>query len=72
MERYKFRTMTEEDKEAWEGFKANVIKRLTEEQYKLLCVFHARYYNHRYHEPCSCKPSELKMWIADIDRLYNS
>ena len=64
--------MTEEDKEAWEGFKANVIKELTEEQYKLLCVFHARYYNHRYHEPCSCNKSELKMWIADIDRIYNS
>jgi len=64
--------MTIEDNEAWEGFKANVIKELTDEQYKLLCTLHARYYNHRYHEPCSCKPSELKMWIADIDRLYNS
>tara|TARA_R110002126_G_scaffold585_2_gene3633 strand:+ start:937 stop:1131 length:195 start_codon:yes stop_codon:yes gene_type:complete len=64
--------MTQEDREAWEGFKAVVSTKLPQEEYKLLCKLHARYYKHRYHEICSCRPKEIKMWIADIDRLYNS
>ena len=63
--------MTQEDREAWVGFKAVVSTKLPQEEYKLLCALHARYYKHRYHEPCSCRPKEIKMWIADIDRLYN-
>jgi hypothetical protein len=44
-----------EDREDWVDFKANV----------------ARYLNHKYHEPCSCKPKTLVMWIKDIDNVYN-
>ena len=64
--------MEVEDREAWIDFKANVAGKLSQPQYKLLCQLHARYYNHRYHEPCSCRPKELVMWIADIDRIYNA
>lgn len=62
--------MTKEDREAWIDFKANVSTKLTQPQYKLLCKLHACYYNHRYVEPCSCRPKELVMWIEDIDRIY--
>ena len=63
--------MTQEDRDAWVGFKAIVTTKVPQEQYKLLCQLHARYYNHRYHEPCSCRPKEIVMWIKDIDRIYN-
>jgi|TARA_R110000803_G_scaffold129770_1_gene196991 hypothetical protein len=63
--------MTQEDRDAWVGFKAVVTTKVPQEQYKLLCTLHARYYNHRYHEPCSCRPKEIIMWIKDIDRIYN-
>jgi len=58
------------DKELWKQFKAEVTTKLTQPQYKLLCKLHAKYFNHAYYEPCSCRPKELKRWIADIDRLY--
>ena len=70
MERYRFRFMERLDKEQWKQFKAEVKTKLTQPQYKLLCTLHAKYYNHTYYEPCSCRPKELKRWIADIDRLY--
>lgn len=60
-----------EDQEAWIDFKANVTTKLTKDQYRLLCTLHARYFNHKYHEPCSCKPKILVMWIKDIDNIYN-
>ena len=62
--------MTQEDRDAWVGFKAVVTTKVSQEQYKLLCTLHARYYNHKYHEPCSCRPKEIVMWIKDIDRIY--
>ena len=62
--------MNKEDRDAWVSFKAVVTTKVPQEQYKLLCTLHARYYNHKYHEPCSCRPKEIVMWIKDIDRIY--
>ena len=64
--------LTQEDLTRWIEFKASVTTKLTQPQYKLLCKLHAKYYNHTYYEPCSCRPKELKRWIADIDRIYNN
>lgn len=63
--------MNQKDKEAWIDFKATVTSKLNQKQFKLLCDLHAKYYKHRYYEPCSCRPKEIRMWIADIDRLYD-
>jgi hypothetical protein len=63
--------MNQKDKEAWFDFKATVTSKLNQKQFKLLCDLHAKYYKHRYYEPCSCRPKEIRMWIADIDRLYD-
>lgn len=63
--------MNIEDRDAWVDFKANVTTKLTKSQYKLLCTLHARYYNHKYYEPCGCRPKEIVMWIKDIDNIYN-
>ena len=54
----------------WKQFKAEVKDKLSKDQYKLLCTLHAKYYKHKYHEPCSCNPKRLLQWIAEIDKLY--
>ena len=59
------------DKDIWIDFKANVSNKLTPEYRKILCNLHAKYYNHKYHEPCSCNGKIYRMWIADMDRIYN-
>jgi hypothetical protein len=63
--------MVAEDKEIWIDFKANVVSKITPEYKKILCTLHAKYYNHKYYEPCSCDSKIYRMWIADIDRIYN-
>lgn len=63
-------TMTQEDKELWVDFKANVTNRLTPEYRKVLCTLHAKYYNHKYVEPCTCNGRLYRNWIADIDKIY--
>lgn len=63
--------MNEQEKQAWIDFKSKVTTKLNQKQFKLLCELHAKFYKHKYYEPCSCRPKEIRMWIADIDRLYN-
>jgi len=59
------------DRDNWKQFKAEVKDKLNKEQYKLLCELHAKYYKHKYSEPCSCNPKRLIQWIADIDKIYD-
>lgn len=63
--------MTEDDNYIWVDFKANVTRKLTPEYRKILCTLHSKYYNHKYSEPCTCNGNIYKMWIADIDRIYD-
>lgn len=63
-------TMEQQDKDLWVDFKANVTNRLTPEYRKILCELHAKYYNHKYSEPCTCNGRLYKTWIADIDKIY--
>ncbi len=63
--------MTLEDRATWEDFKAIVTNKLTPEYRNILCTFHAQYYNHKYNEPCTCNGKIYRMWIADIDRVYD-
>jgi hypothetical protein len=63
--------MTLEDRKTWEDFKANVTNKLTPEYRKILCNLPAQYYNHNYNEPCTCNGKIYRMWIADIDRVYD-
>ena len=59
------------DRDNWKQFKAEVKDKLNKDQYKLLCELHAKYYKHKYSEPCSCNPKRLIQWIADIDKIYD-
>lgn len=63
--------MNKQERKDWLDFKENVTSKLNQPQFKLLCKLHAKYYKHKYYEPCSCRPKEITMWIADVDRLYN-
>jgi len=59
------------DRDNWKQFKVEVKDKLSQDQYKLLCELHAKYYKHKYSEPCSCNPKRLIQWIADIDKIYD-
>jgi hypothetical protein len=65
--------MEQIDRQRWGVLKEDVSQhqKLSKENYRLLCRLHAKYFNHKYYEPCSCRPKELKRWIADIDRIYD-
>ena len=63
--------MNKKDFKLWRKFRLTDGQTLQPKEFELICELHAKYFNHAYYEICSCRPKELKRWIADIDRLYN-
>jgi SET domain-containing protein len=60
--------MVEEDKERWLEF-TNRPNELNRDQIKLVAELHAKYYNHKYDEPCTCNGSIYRRWIEDLNKL---
>jgi len=62
--------MVEEDKKRWVEFtnrkKQNELNR---DQIELICELHAKYYKHKYNEPCTCNGSIYKKWIAELNKI---
>tara|TARA_R100000541_G_C1851792_1_gene77737 strand:- start:89 stop:280 length:192 start_codon:yes stop_codon:yes gene_type:complete len=62
--------MVEEDLTRWLEFVNRKRQHeLNKEQIKLVAELHAKYYNHKYKEPCTCNGSIYKIWINDINKL---
>lgn len=58
-----------EDKVIWAGVKQRTTSRMANEDYKIMCKLHSKYFNHKYHEPCTCNKSNIRKWIRDLDEL---
>ena len=63
--------MEQVDKNKWLEVRPQIKSQLKQDQFKLLCNLHAKYFNHPYEEPCGCSPKKLVRWIKDLDELAN-
>jgi hypothetical protein len=64
--------MEEVDKIVWEKFISNLSSRISRLDFEMICTLHAKYYNHKYKEPCTCNPQTIKNWIAQLNDIYES
>lgn len=60
------------DKIDWEKFRAELSNKITQEQFELICELHAKYYHHRYYKPCTCNPKTIKIWISQLNDIYET
>lgn len=62
------------DKELFDNlyFDTKKTNKVTHEQYKTICELHAKVFNHRYNEPCTCNPRAIKAWILDLKTHFYS
>ena len=56
-----------EDKIIWQGIKYRTTTKMTNEDFKLMCTLHSKYFNHRYYEPCTCNKRNIRNWIEQLD-----
>ena len=55
------------DERTWMETRARIHTKITHPDYKILCELHAKYFNHKYKEPCTCNKQNLRKWITDLD-----
>lgn len=56
-----------DDKTQWAEVKSRVSSKMTNADYKTMCKLHAKYFNHKYSEPCTCNKQILRQWIRQLD-----
>ena len=63
---------TKEDFESWSDFRSELKNTLQPNEFELICELHAKYYNHKYHKPCTCNPKKIKLWIKQLNIIWNN
>lgn len=66
----KIEFFTDKDKKDWELFRSQNRTKITRDEFAMICELHAKYYNHPYHQPCTCNPNTIKTWIRQLNDVY--
>jgi len=56
-----------EDKIIWQGVKQRITSTMSNEDFKIMCKLHSKYFNHKYSEPCTCNKRRLRQWIEELN-----
>lgn len=68
--------MEEGDYIDFTGFKTTMHKGFSDDDLKIVYRLHAKYFEHKYTEPCGCggtrKMDTINMWIGDLEKIYDN
>jgi len=68
--------MEQEDYIDFTGFKTSMSKGFTDDDLKIVYRLHAKYFEHKYTEPCGCggarKMDTINVWIGDLEKIYDN
>ena len=56
-----------EDIKLWAEVSARSKTKLIHSDFKIMCQLHAKYFNHRLKEPCTCNKALLRLWISELN-----
>ena len=59
-----------QDKEKWLDVLSRITTTMTRADFKILCELHAKYFNHKYDEFCTCNKKKIRMWIEDLNLFF--
>jgi len=60
------------DSKDWEIFRMGSSDVISDTEFDLVCILHAKYYKHRYYKPCTCNPKVIKRWIKDLNIVWDN
>jgi len=63
---------TKEDFQSWSDFRSEPKSTLQPNEFELICQLHSVYYNHKYVKPCTCNPKKIKLWIKQLNVIWNN
>ena len=56
----------------WSNFRSAPKSTLQPFVFELICQLHAKYYSHKYQKPCTCNPKKIKLWIKQLNIIWNN
>jgi hypothetical protein len=56
----------------WEAFRLSKKSTISREEFKLVCELHAKYYKHKFYQPCTCSPKTINKWIQELNLIWNN
>ena len=56
-----------EDRLIWNGVKERISSKMTREDFRTMCRLHAKYFNHKYTELCTCNKKRIRQWIEQLN-----
>jgi len=60
-----------EDRLVWNGVKERISSKMTREDFRTMCRLHAKYFNHKYTELCTCNKKRIRQWIEQLNDKLN-
>tara|TARA_R110000822_G_scaffold252133_1_gene378824 strand:- start:136 stop:351 length:216 start_codon:yes stop_codon:yes gene_type:complete len=64
--------MNNQDWGWWKDFRNEKKQYLTNDEYKIICELHAKYFEHKVNYPCKCSPKVIQKYIDDLNEFYSS
>jgi hypothetical protein len=64
--------MDKNDRDEWMKFRSQNTSLITAKEYEMVCLFHSKYFNHKFQKPCTCSPKIINSWISQINKLYDA
>lgn len=61
-----------EDKKQWEEVSERITHKINRADLKIMYTLHAKYFNHKYNEPCTCNKVMLRKWIGDLTNYFKN
>ncbi len=56
-----------EDRIIWNGVRERITSTMSNQDFKIMAKLHAKYFNHKYSEPCTCNKRILRQWIFQLN-----
>ncbi len=56
-----------EDRLIWNGVKERISSKMSREDFRTMCRLHAKYFNHKYSELCTCNKKRIRQWIEELN-----
>ena len=56
------------DIRTWQEVCARITHKITNDDFKIMCKLHSKYFNHKYSEPCTCNKRILRQWLTQLNK----
>tara|TARA_R110000787_G_scaffold67113_2_gene150391 strand:- start:2005 stop:2217 length:213 start_codon:yes stop_codon:yes gene_type:complete len=60
------------DYKLWKAFRISKSDTLSPIEFRMVCLLHSQYYQHKYEKPCTCNPKKINKWIKDLNIIWDN